>query len=497
MSGAAGGSRIRKEELKATIQDYRDKVLKPLNLDKSYRVTGVKSRPDKDTFGDIDIVLSFDNSNSEYKDDLKKQRAYLKQELAKYISQITSIPDIPHKDNKKYFLHGNTVSILYPIAGREGEYVQIDNIISVGEEEGKFTYGMLDLPAEKQALAAGLMKTVVNELSVKQLQSLFKELGIKDIPELGDNQEYDFNLSTTELTLLIATKRQNDGKVIWKSTKMSDVETILKTLGIDIKKDKFNEIVAKIKKFKNEKGRSLERLKGLFHRMVNIGDAEVGTKKGDDKKDFKKTIAQLEEKYNPLVMELVRPFLTEGESTKPIAIFPGKFKPPHRDHIARIEAAANDASEVIVLISPKTEPGGEPQTPKKRKELEDRLKEEQPITAEQSMKIFNAIKLPDNVTVMLSNDPKLQSPQPSPVKAAHEIFLQNPDQKYIGVFGKEEDSDRFKAKYPNVEVKNYDQAAGNLSATDVRKALKKNEDLTPFLPNGITSKQYREILGVE
>lgn len=497
MSGAAGGSRIRKEELKATIQDYRDKVLKPLNLDKSYRVTGVKSRPDKDTFGDIDIVLSFDNSNSEYKDDLKKQRAHLKQELAKYISQITSIPDIPHKDNKKYFLHGNTVSILYPIAGREGEYVQIDNIISVGEEEGKFTYGMLDLPVEKQALAAGLMKTVVNELSVKQLQSLFKELGIKDIPELGDNQEYDFNLSTTELTLLIATIEQNDGVVIWKSTKTSDVETILKTLGIDIKEDEFDEIVAKIKKFKNKDGRSLERLKGLFDKMVRVGDAEIGTKKGNDKQTHKDTIAQLEEKYNPLVMELVRPFLTEEESTKPIAIFPGKFKPPHKDHIARIEAASKDASEVIVLVSPKTEPGGEPQTPKKKKELEDRLQEEQPITAEQSMKIFNAIKLPDNVTVMLSNDPKLQSPQPSPVKAAHEIFLQNPDQKYIGVFGKEEDSDRFKAKYPNVEVKNYDQAAGNLSATDVRKALKNNEDLTPFLPNGITSKQYRDILGVE
>jgi len=33
MSGAAGGSRIKKEDLKTTIRDYRDNVLKPLDLD--------------------------------------------------------------------------------------------------------------------------------------------------------------------------------------------------------------------------------------------------------------------------------------------------------------------------------------------------------------------------------------------------------------------------------------------------------------------------------
>jgi len=59
MSGAAGGSRISKENLKATIRDYRENVLKPLDLDKSYSITGVRSRPEKDIYGDIDIVVSF------------------------------------------------------------------------------------------------------------------------------------------------------------------------------------------------------------------------------------------------------------------------------------------------------------------------------------------------------------------------------------------------------------------------------------------------------
>ena len=34
MSGAAGGSRIKKEDLKVTIRDYRDNILKSLGLDK-------------------------------------------------------------------------------------------------------------------------------------------------------------------------------------------------------------------------------------------------------------------------------------------------------------------------------------------------------------------------------------------------------------------------------------------------------------------------------
>ena len=59
MSGAAGGVTINKEDLKATIRDYRDNILKPLGLDTSYTITGVRSRPEKDIFGDIDIVVSF------------------------------------------------------------------------------------------------------------------------------------------------------------------------------------------------------------------------------------------------------------------------------------------------------------------------------------------------------------------------------------------------------------------------------------------------------
>ena len=94
MSGAAGGVIINKEDLKATIRDYRETVLKPLNLDKSYNITGVRRRPEKNTFGDIDIVLSFPGGD-------KKQ---LNKDFAQHLEQLDKIPSIPRKKNKKYFI---------------------------------------------------------------------------------------------------------------------------------------------------------------------------------------------------------------------------------------------------------------------------------------------------------------------------------------------------------------------------------------------------------
>ena len=84
----------------------------------------------------------------------------------------------------------------------------------------------------------------------------------------------------------------------------------------------------------------------------------------------------------------------------------------------------------------------------------------------------------------------MQSPIPSPVTAAYEMFIDNPEQQFIAVFGKEEDLARFGKIPPNVVVKNYNDAAGNLSATDVRKALKTNQDISQYLPSEINQQDY-------
>ena len=461
MSGAAGGSRIKKEDLKATIRDYRDNVLKPLGLDKSYTITGVRSRPEKEVFGDIDVVVSFPGGD-------KKE---LKQTLAKFIEQINKVPEIPQKKNKKYFIHGSIVSILYPISGKENEYVQIDNIVTASKDEGKFTYKMLDLPAQEQGLALGLVKTIFTELDQNQIDKLFKDLKITDIEKPGEGEEYDFNLNPSELSLKIVKKGTSEGKTIWTSNKFSDIKTVLSALGIDIEKDKFDTIVSKIKKFKNR--RSIDRLKGMYARNIRVGDAEVGLEKGIKKQQSLDIVNALQEKHNALVMKMISPLLTE-EKNSTIAVFPGKFKPPHKDHLARINAAASAADKVLVIIGPK------------------------PVdlfTAEQTLDLFNLFKskglVPNNVEFIISD-------VPSPVLKAYKEFEDNPNQQYIAVFGKD-DIARFKGinKLPNVRVDNFEEAnIGNLSATDLRNAII-NKDISTIqsmMPDGIDAEDYIQTL---
>jgi len=470
MSGAAGGSRINKEDLKATIRDYRDNILKPLGLDKSYSITGVRSRPEKTIFGDIDIVVSFPEGGD------KKE---LKQELASFLSQTDKIPTIPHKKNNKYFIHGNIVSTLYPIIGKEGEYVQIDNIITVSKEEGQFTYNMLDLPAQEQTLAIGLAKTIFTELDKKQVEKLFKELGIINPEKPGEGEEYDFNLNPSELSLIIVPIGQNNGREIWKSNKFDDIKKLTLSLGIDIKKDKFDDIISKIKKFKNR--RSIDRLKGMFAKNIRVGDAEKGIEKGIKKQQALDTVAALENKYNPLVMGLIKPFILEETTpSQTIALMPGAFKPPHRDHLRRINAAAKNSDKAIILISPL-----------------DRIKEgEIPISAKQSLAIWQLYKdkgvLAPNVEFFISQDN-------APVKTAYDIASANPNNQYIGVYGKD-DVARWKnlpnEKYPNLTASDFNIIA-DLSASDLRRTLLNGGDITPFLPNGITPEEYKQALGIK
>jgi len=469
MSGAAGGSRINKEDLKATIRDYRDNILKPLGLDKSYSITGVRSRPEKSIFGDIDIVVSFPGGD-------KKE---LKQDLAKFLSQVDKIPAIPHKKNNKYFIHGNIVSTLYPIIGKEGEFVQIDNIVTSSEEEGKFTYNMLDLPAQEQTLAIGLAKAIFTELDEKQIKNLFKELNVPTNERPGEGEEYDFNLNPSELSLRIVPIGQSNGREIWKSSKFEDVKKLTASLGINIEKDKFEDIVPKIKKFKNR--RSIDRLKGMFAKNIRVGDAEKGIEKGIKKQQAIDAVAALENKYNPLVMGLIKPFILEETiPSQTIALMPGAFKPPHRDHLRRINAAAKNSDKAIILISPL-----------------DRVKEgETPISAKQSLAIWQLYKdkgvLAPNVEFKITSDN-------APVKTAYDISSADPNNQYIGVYGKD-DIARWKnlpnEKYPNLIASDFNIVA-DLSASDLRRTLLNGGDITPFLPDGITPEEYKQALNIK
>ena len=65
---------------------------------------------------------------------------------------------------------------------------------------------------------------------------------------------------------------------------------------------------------------------------------------------------------NPLVQSIIQPFLTEEVQNKPtLAIYPGKFKPPHAGHAMVVKKLLDISDKVLVLISPKIHEGITPQ----------------------------------------------------------------------------------------------------------------------------------------
>jgi hypothetical protein len=470
MSGAAGGTRIPRAAVEQTVKDFVSKILSKIPGFKSAKISGSYNQPVKQDFGDIDLVVSIEGD---------KPKKEVKKMIVDYFEGLSD-KELPYLNTEKHkgkkaINHGEIITNLYPISGMPGEFVQIDNIIAVSESEGDFKKVVLDYPAEIQGLILGLVKTPLLEEDPEQV---FKRMGIKDVPSLGPNQEYEFHLDTSGLSLKIVTLdenyRQLDSNIIWESTNWNDVKKLLKDFNLD---GTFDQFIEKIKKFKNP--RSKNRVKGFFKTSIKVGPAEQGTPKGQGKQQALDTVAALEEKYGSFATSLIKPLLLEQEGT--IAIFPGKFKPPHKDHLARIQAAAKMADQVRVIIGPNpvAKTG------------------EAAISAQEALAIFDLYKkknlVPDNVTFEISDIP-------SPVLKAYQEFEANPDQKYIAIFGKD-DADRFKgiSKLPNVTINNFPEAnIGDASATDLRKAIAVQDlpAMKDFLPFGVSPAEYLDALNM-
>ena len=476
MSGAAGGTRIPRSAVEQTVKDYTDKILSKIDGFKDAKLSGSFNRPEKEDFGDIDIIVTIETDNT--KKEVKKMIGDLFQSLPD--NELPPLQNPKYK-GKKFINHGEMVSNLYPISGMPGEFVQVDNIISLSQEEGEFKKTILDYPAELQGLILGLVKTPLLEEDPKEV---FSRMGIKDIPQAGEDQEYEFHIDTSGLTLRLVTYGDNykilNSNIVWQSKDFNDVQKLLKGYNLQ---GSFKDIIAKVKTLKNE--RSKNRVKGFFKRSIKVGAAEKGTPKGDVKQNALDVVAQLEEGFRTNIKNGLRAQqLAEADKDR-IAIFPGAFKPPHKDHVNRIVAASEKVGaegKVIVFVSPST-----------------RAKEgQEAISAEQSLRVFNILKdkniIPNNVNIVIS-------PEKSPVLAAYKEFEANKDQPYIAVFGKD-DKARFKnidEKLPNVEVNSFESAGiGNTSATDLRIALlnRDKSEVEKYIPTGITADEYIAALGL-
>ena len=187
--------------------------------------------------------------------------------------------------------------------------------------------------------------------------------------------------------------------------------------------------------------------------------------------------------------------LNESKTGETIAVLPGSFKPPHKGHLAIVKGYSKLADKVIVMVSP----------------LPRELPDGTLVSFDISKKIWDIYLesegLADKVVIM-------QSPFSSPVRAAYE-FVGNKDNNpefaqpgqtiIMGVSTKGGDETRFAndvAKYAHegvtTEVKPL-KSLGNISATDMRKAIEKGdkEKLAKFLPDSVNKKKVSlEILSM-
>jgi cytidyltransferase-like protein len=459
MSGSAGGNRITRESVAKTVDSYINRILKKFPAFKSAKISGSYNTSAKEDFGDIDLIVNLKATD-------KKN---IKLELAKFLSSLPDDVVVPFKSEKykgkKYLNTGEIVTILFPIEGQPDQYVQIDNIVSVSDDEAEFKKEFLDYPAEIQGLLLGLSKVICLEEDPK---SIFARMGIKNVPELEANQEYEFNLSSAGLTLRIVTLdnfKETDRTEVWKTSNWSNIKKLFTNYKIDGSfEELLNDIASKVKN-----PRSKNRIKGIFNSMVSIKSGEVGTLKGDNKQKSLDKVNNTLTETN--LGRYLASLLLEQDNTT-IALFPGKFKPPHKGHLSVVKQLLNKADQVVVLISPKIHDGVSPDESVAAWELyKDQLVDG------------------DKVEIRVS--------AVTPVKDVYDFVENNPEVTVYAAFGKGEES-RYKnlSKYPNAKI--FDAGTfGGLNATDLRKAIRdgNEEEIKKFLPDGVEVADFLLAMG--
>ena len=226
MSGVAGADRIERKDFERVMQDYFNRVIRPQYPKATLKPSGsYVSNLSKQDFGDMDLIVTLPGDD-------KKQ---VKIELQKYLESLSPDLIIPFRNpkykGKRSYNAGELVSIMYPQG--DGKTVQIDNMVALSEEEASFKSSFLDLPAEKQGLVLGLIKIACIE---NDPSDIFAKLGLSFPADIEENQEYEFNLSSSGLTLRIVTLdnfKEVDRTDVWKTSNWSYIKKLFENFNID------------------------------------------------------------------------------------------------------------------------------------------------------------------------------------------------------------------------------------------------------------------------
>lgn len=435
MSGVAGGNRIERGDVQATFNKYVDEVLSKIPGFKKASLSGSVKVGSKADYGDLDIIVWFEG------DDKRE----VKQRI---IDAALSLPQdiiVPFKSEKytgrRYYNSGELISVLYPIVGKEDEYIQVDNIISLTEEEHAFKGSFLDLPAEKQGILIGLAKVILLE---QNPQDVFRRMGISNVPKLKKGEEFEFNLSSVKLSLRkvkLEGFKEVAREEVWSTTAWGTIKILFQGFNID---GSFEDLLDDVAR-KLTNTRSKNRIAGIFKSMVTVKSGEVGTAKGKGKEDALEKVAQR-----------LSEALDDGSEV--VALYAGGFKPPHLAHFENAKFLSTKADKIVIFIGPK-------------------IREGVKITAEQSKAIWEIYAKYINVPV------EIQVSRVTPVLDIYEWIDANQDKvteiitgamademgKFAGI-----EKQKQKGNYKNVEVKELpvivDKEDSKFSATDIRKS---------------------------
>lgn len=411
MSGVAGGNRIQKQDVQATFNKYVDQVLKTIPGFKKASLSGSVKAGSKADYGDLDLVIWFEG------DDKRE----VKQRIIDAINKLPSDVIVPFKSEKyagrKYYNSGELISVLFPIEGKQDEYIQVDNIIALTEEEHTFKESFLDLPAEKQGLLIGLAKVILLE---QDPEEVFRRMGITNVPKLAKDEEFEFNLSSVKLTLR-KVKLDNFKEVaredIWSSSNWGQIKILFKGFNID---GSFEDLLDDIAR-KLTNPRSKNRIAGTFRSMVSVKSGEVGTPKAAGKEAALEKVAQT---------------LSEAldDQSNTVALYAGGFKPPHKAHYENARLLSQNVDKLIIFIGPKVREGVE-------------------ITAQQSKAIWEIY------AKYLATPVEIQISQVTPIRDIYDWVDQNQDKVDKVVTGTMADErgkfsyfEKNKDKYQKVEL---------------------------------------------
>lgn len=277
MSGSIGGSRILREEVQPTLNNYINNVLKGFPGFVSAQITGSYNAGTKKDHGDIDLAVYIEG------DDIKKIKKDFKEYLESLNDGLTPRFIFGRNEGKKAQMYGTIVTCGSPISGREDCYVQVDNIIVNSKEAQRFQKEFLDLDAAKQGLLMGLIRVILN---YRNFNTILNRIEITNLPGLGWNQEYEFVLSSAGVSLRRVTLNEEMKEVsrdeLWRSCDWDVVKFI--TNGFDFSLP-YEELLDKVAVMTMGDDRSRRRIIGIMKSMVNVGIAEQGTPKGDAKEN--------------------------------------------------------------------------------------------------------------------------------------------------------------------------------------------------------------------